>query len=113
MTNPVRPDFVPVEDYISKDFLALENERVWPGVWLIACREEELAGPGAYHVFNIVRDSILLVRQPDDSIKAFHNVCQHRGRRLKDDACGQIGKSIYCRFHGWSQARQLICPPRT
>ncbi len=102
MTNPVRPDFVPVEDYISKDFLALENERVWPGVWLIACREEELAGPGAYHVFNIVRDSILLVRQPDDSIKAFHNVCQHRGRRLKDDACGQIGKSIYCRFHGWS-----------
>ncbi len=102
MTNPVRPDFVPVEDYISKDFLALENAKVWPKAWLMACREEELSGAGAYDVFNVVRDSILLVRQPNDSIKAFHNVCQHRGRRLKEDACGHIGKSIYCRFHGWS-----------
>lgn len=102
MTNPVRPDFVPVADYISKDFLELENEKVWPKVWLMACREEELGGAGAYHGFNVVRDSILLVRQPDGAIKAFHNVCQHRGRRLKEDACGHIGKSIHCRFHGWS-----------
>lgn len=102
MTNPVRPDFVPASDYISRDFLALENERVWPQVWLMACREEELAKPGSYHVFNVLRESILLVRQPEGEIKAFYNVCQHRGRRLKEDACGQIGKSIYCRFHGWS-----------
>ena len=60
MTNPVRPDFVPASDYISRDFLALENERVWPQVWLMACREEELAKPGSYHVFNVVRESILL-----------------------------------------------------
>jgi nitrite reductase/ring-hydroxylating ferredoxin subunit len=102
MTNPVRPDFVPAEDYISKDFLTRESEAVWPKVWLMACREEELATPGAYHVFNLLRESILLVRQPAGEIKAFFNVCQHRGRRLKEDACGQIGKSIYCRFHGWS-----------
>lgn len=101
MNQPVRPDFVPVEDYISKDFLALENQRVWPRVWLMACRAEEVAAPGAFHVFDVVRDSILVVRQPDGGLKAFHNVCQHRGRRLKD-GCGQIGKSIYCRFHGWS-----------
>lgn len=100
-TNPVRPDFVPVSDYISKEFLQLENERVWPRVWLMACREEELAQPGSFYTFDIVRDSILLVRQADDSIKAFHNVCQHRGRRLKD-GCGQMAKSIYCKFHGWS-----------
>lgn len=102
MTNPVRPDFVPAADYTSKDFLALENETVWPKAWLMACREEELPHPGSYHVFNVLRESILLVRQPTGAIKAFYNVCQHRGRRLKEDACGQIGKSIYCRFHGWS-----------
>lgn len=101
MNQPVRSDFVPVADYISKDFLARENERLWPRVWLMACREEEVAAPGSYHVFDVVRDSILVVRQPDGALKAFHNVCQHRGRRLKD-GCGQIGKSIYCRFHGWS-----------
>jgi len=102
MANPVRPDFVPVEDYISKDFLVRENAAVWPKVWLMACREEELPEAGSYHVFNVLRESILLVRQASGEIKAFYNVCQHRGRRLKEDACGQIGKSIYCRFHGWS-----------
>jgi nitrite reductase/ring-hydroxylating ferredoxin subunit len=101
MVNPVRPDFIPAEDYISKDFLAKENERVWPKVWLMACRQEELKEPGSYLVFDVVRDTILLVRQKDGSIKAFYNVCQHRGRKLKE-GCGQIGKSIYCRFHGWS-----------
>ena len=84
-----------------RSFLQLENERVWPRVWLMACREEELEEPGSFVTFDIVRDSILLVRQASGEIKAFHNVCQHRGRRLKD-GCGQIGKSIYCRFHGWS-----------
>jgi len=99
--KPVRPDFVPASDYISKEFLQLENERMWPRVWLMACRVEELEQAGSFVTFDIVRDSILLVRQPAGEIKAFYNVCQHRGRRLKD-GCGQIGKSIYCRFHGWS-----------
>ncbi len=101
MSNPVRPDYVPVEDYISKEFLQLENERVWPKVWLMVCRDEELKDTGSYVTFDIVRDTILLVRQKDGSIKAFYNVCQHRGRKLKE-GCGQIGKSIFCRFHGWS-----------
>ncbi|MGB8362988.1 MAG: aromatic ring-hydroxylating dioxygenase subunit alpha [Rhizomicrobium sp.] len=74
---------------------------MWPRVWLMACRQEELDKPGSYVVFDVVRDSILLVRQPTGEIKAFHNVCQHRGRRLKE-GCGHIGKSIFCRFHGWS-----------
>jgi nitrite reductase/ring-hydroxylating ferredoxin subunit len=99
-SNPVRPDFVPASDYISKEFLRLENERMWPRVWLMACRVEELQQPGSFLTFDIVRDSILLVRQHSGEIKAFHNVCQHRGRRLKD-GCGEMGK-IFCRFHGWS-----------
>jgi len=100
-TERVRPDFVPVSDYISRDFLRLENERMWPRVWLMVCRVEELENPGSFATFDILRESILLVRQPAGDIKAFYNVCQHRGRRLKE-GCGQIGKSIYCRFHGWS-----------
>lgn len=101
MPNPVRPDFVPVEDYTSKKFLALENERVWPKVWLMACREEEIPEAGDFFAFDIIRDSILIVRQPGGALKAFYNVCQHRGRRLKS-GCGQTGKMIHCGFHGWS-----------
>lgn len=99
-SKKVRADFVPVSDYISKDFLQLENERVWPRVWLMACRVEQLDSPGSYVVFDFVRETILLVRQQSGEIKAFHNVCPHRGRRLKD-GCGSMTK-IYCCFHAWS-----------
>lgn len=99
-STQVRPDYVPVSDYISKDFLQLENERVWPRVWLMACRVEEIANPGSYVVFDVIRETILIVRQDTGEFKAFHNVCPHRGRRLKD-GCGCMTK-IYCNFHAWS-----------
>ncbi len=97
----LRSDLVPASDYTSEKFLRLEIDRMWPRVWLMASREEELTQSGSYVVFDILRESILLVRQPSGQIKAFYNVCQHRGRRLKE-GCGNIGKSIFCRFHGWS-----------
>jgi phenylpropionate dioxygenase-like ring-hydroxylating dioxygenase large terminal subunit len=96
----VRPDFVPKDAYISKDFLRLEAERLWPKVWLIACREEEIPRAGDFVTFDIADQSIIVVRQADGGVGAFHNVCQHRGRRLKD-GCGNTGRSIFCRFHGW------------
>ena len=93
MDTTIRADRIPVADYISKQFLAAENESVWPRVWLMACREEEIARPGSYLVFDVVRDTILLVRQADGAIRAFHNVCQHRGRKLKE-GCGTHPRHI-------------------
>jgi phenylpropionate dioxygenase-like ring-hydroxylating dioxygenase large terminal subunit len=84
----------------------LERERLWPRVWQMACREAELAAPGDFVVYDILDDSILVVRTgpgPDD-FAAMYNVCQHRGRRLSDEPRGHIGKAIRCRFHGWQYA---------
>ena len=50
-------------------------------------REEELPRVGAYVTYNIMDESIVVVRVSEDSIKAYYNVCQHRGRRLTD-GCG-------------------------
>jgi phenylpropionate dioxygenase-like ring-hydroxylating dioxygenase large terminal subunit len=97
----VRPDFVPVDAYVSKDIVQLEKQKLWPKVWLIACREEELKKVGDYVTFDIADESILVLRTSPDEIKAFYNVCQHRGRRLKDDAAGNTGRVVRCRFHGW------------
>ncbi|MGE0743560.1 MAG: SRPBCC family protein [Hyphomonadaceae bacterium] len=88
------------EMYYSKDHARLESERLWPKVWLIACREQEVENIGDFVVFDIGAESIVVVRSADDGLKAFYNVCQHRGRRLKD-GCGNTGKTIFCRFHGW------------
>jgi phenylpropionate dioxygenase-like ring-hydroxylating dioxygenase large terminal subunit len=97
----VREDFVPADAYILPEYVEIEEQMLWPKTWLIAAREEELPQPGDYHVFDIGRESILIVRQEDRSLKAFYNVCQHRGRRLKDNMCGRTGKLIRCNFHGW------------
>lgn len=98
--HPVRPDFVPKEDYISADVVRLEAERLWPRVWQVACREEELKKAGDYVVYDVVGESIIVLRAASGEIRAFYNVCQHRGRRLLD-GCGRMGNKIHCRFHGW------------
>src|SRR5256885_4650502 len=95
-----------VEAYISKDFIRLERDKMWRKVWLQAGRVEEIPHVGDYLTFEILDDSILIVRTAADKIKAYHNVCQHRGRRLVDTPKGAVGacgktKQFVCGFHGW------------
>jgi len=96
----VRPDFVPKEGYLSREFAHLEAERLWPHVWQVACRLEEIARVGDFVTYDILDESIIIVRTSDQDIKAFFNVCQHRGRRLTQ-GCGHAN-TFMCRFHGWT-----------
>ncbi len=89
--------------YCDPEIDRLERERLWPNVWQMACREAELVAAGDFVTYDIVDDSILIVRTGAgaDDLAAMYNVCQHRGRRLRDEPHGRIGKTIQCRFHGW------------
>jgi phenylpropionate dioxygenase-like ring-hydroxylating dioxygenase large terminal subunit len=91
---------VPIERYVSQEFHDLEMEKLWKRVWQMACREEVVAEPGDHAVYEIGDTSIVVVRGNDQRIRAFHNVCLHRGRRLKDTP-GRSGE-LRCAFHGWS-----------
>lgn len=95
----VRPDFVPASDYISADFMALEYQRLWPKVWQLACREQEIPKVGDYVTYDIGEQSFIVVRQAPDRIRAFFNVCMHRGRRLTS-GCGNVLR-FHCTYHGW------------
>ena len=68
-------------------------------MWQLACRLEEIPKVGDYVTYEIVDDSIVVVRTAEDRVKAYHNVCAHRGRRLTE-GCGHMQKFV-CRFHGW------------
>jgi phenylpropionate dioxygenase-like ring-hydroxylating dioxygenase large terminal subunit len=96
----IRIDCVPADAYTSPDYVQLENEKLWPRVWLMACREEQFKKVGDYVTFEIGRESFLFVKTAD-KIKAYFNVCQHRGRRLKDFLSGNTAPLIHCPFHGW------------
>jgi phenylpropionate dioxygenase-like ring-hydroxylating dioxygenase large terminal subunit len=97
--DAVRDDFVPKQDFHSKEFAELEKERLWPYVWQLACREEEIPNVGDYVTYDILDDSIIVVRSQSDQIRAFHNVCPHRGTRLTE-GCSHA-KQFVCSFHGW------------
>ena len=62
----IRDDFVPKEAYISREFAALEAQRVWPRTWQVACREEEIPKVGDFVTYNILDESIIVVRAAAD-----------------------------------------------
>jgi phenylpropionate dioxygenase-like ring-hydroxylating dioxygenase large terminal subunit len=101
----------PVEAFLSKEYMELEKERLWPRVWQMADREEVIPNIGDFFTYNIGVDSIIVVRVKEGSGKgalhAFHNVCAHRGRQLIDTPPGVNSvtgnkKQFLCGFHGWT-----------
>jgi phenylpropionate dioxygenase-like ring-hydroxylating dioxygenase large terminal subunit len=95
------PIFVPRERYFSREFFELEKEHLWPHVWQMAAREEELPRPGDFVEYEITGKSILLVRQQDGSVRAFANACRHRATELAKGSGRLPGGQIVCPFHGW------------
>ncbi|HLG86733.1 MAG TPA: aromatic ring-hydroxylating dioxygenase subunit alpha [Alphaproteobacteria bacterium] len=89
---------IPKSRYLSMAFLELEAHRLWLSVWQMACREEEIPNHGDFVVYDIMDQSVIVVRT-GDGIRAFHNVCPHRGRRILDGS-GRVS-GLSCRFHGW------------
>ena len=96
----------PVEAYVSEEYARAEGDRLWAKVWQHAGRVEEIPNVGDYLTYDIGPDSIVVVRSAPDTIKAFHNVCSHRARRLIDSPpgaqCAHGHKKMFvCGFHGW------------
>jgi phenylpropionate dioxygenase-like ring-hydroxylating dioxygenase large terminal subunit len=94
-----RPVAIPVEAYTSEAYARAEGDKLWGKVWQPACRVEEIPKVGDYVTYDIMDESIIVVRTAADKIQAHYNVCQHRGRRLTE-GCGHTAQ-FYCRFHGW------------
>jgi len=96
-----------VEAYTSVEYARAEGHKLWSKVWQHAGRVEEIPNVGDYITYDIGEDSILIVRAAPDKIKAFYNVCSHRGRQLVDapqsahSACGRK-KRFVCGYHGWT-----------
>lgn len=91
---------VPRARYTSPEFAKAELERMWPRVWQVACREEQIPEPGDLVVYESPGASLIIVRGGDDEIRAFYNSCLHRGMRL----CAQDTsvRQLTCPFHGFS-----------
>ncbi|WP_145205782.1 aromatic ring-hydroxylating oxygenase subunit alpha [Sphingobium sp. B2] len=102
-----QPKLLETEPYLSREYLKLERDRLWRRVWLQAARLEEIPNVGDFVTYEILDDSVIIVRSGTDQVRAFHNVCVHRGRRLIDippgarNATGNRNRFI-CGYHGWN-----------
>jgi phenylpropionate dioxygenase-like ring-hydroxylating dioxygenase large terminal subunit len=99
------PDRIPKERYYDSEFFELEAERLWPRVWQMACRLEEIPRPGDFAEYQILDQSIVVVRTEDPDrgelgVTAFQNACRHRGVRVVTGH-GTCESGFTCPFHGW------------
>lgn len=92
---------VPAEPYMSEEFFAKERDAIFKKMWLLAGRTEKVPNKGDFFVkqIEILNASVIIVRGKDKKIRAFYNVCRHRGTNV---AQGQGNcKFFTCKFHGW------------
>jgi phenylpropionate dioxygenase-like ring-hydroxylating dioxygenase large terminal subunit len=97
ITNPER---IPVERYYDAGFHMLEAERLWPRVWQMACRLEQIQNVGDYIEYSNLGQSVIVVRTPG-GIKAYRNACRHRGVQLVTGHGNCKTAGFICPFHGW------------
>lgn len=91
-------------DYWSEAVYEEERERLFFGGWYCIGRADEVPSAGDYLVRDVVGESVFVVRNRAGELRAFYNVCAHRGTKLLDDepACGHLGKALKCPYHAWS-----------
>ena len=95
------PSTMPRDVYSDPMRFELERERVLGAHWIIAGRSEQLAGTGDWLTFEGHGETVVVTRQADGSLAAFHNVCQHRGPALVGELVGCGAKGFTCPYHGW------------
>jgi phenylpropionate dioxygenase-like ring-hydroxylating dioxygenase large terminal subunit len=97
----IDPHGISVGRYIDPAFMRLEYERLWSRVWQAAARLDEIPEAGDYTTYEIGDQSVVVVRVDESTVKAYHNVCPHRGTALAQGT-GRFGSCrIVCPFHGW------------
>ena len=92
---------LPAPFYLSKEVHDLDIAEIFSKHWIYVAVEPDIAEPGDYIKVEIGHNSVIIVRDDDMNVKAFHNVCRHRGSQLCDDAKGSVG-NIVCPYHQWT-----------
>jgi phenylpropionate dioxygenase-like ring-hydroxylating dioxygenase large terminal subunit len=104
---------LPGRYYTSPEIHAEELERIFASRWICVGRGTELPNPGDYLLRTIAGESVIVVRGRDGAVRAFYNVCRHRGTRLCEERQGRFSETIQCPYHAWTYTidGQLIGAP--
>jgi nitrite reductase/ring-hydroxylating ferredoxin subunit len=87
--------------FYDPELFAAEHQKFFREMPLVACMSIELPEPGSYRTFDEAGMPVLISRGKDGQVRAFLNICPHRGSRVAREACGTANR-FTCRFHGWT-----------
>ena len=93
---------LPRDYFVSPDIFGTERERIFYKSWLLVGHVSQLDKPGSYFLYEIDRESVIVLRDGAGEVRAFHNHCRHRGSRLCQQASGTFGATIQCPYHAWT-----------
>lgn len=97
----IAPLVLPAWAYRNAELNTLEYEALFRPSWQFACHINQVKKPGDFVTLDLMRDSVLVMRDKDGVLRAFMNVCRHRGAKLLDGA-GHCKARVTCPYHGWS-----------
>ena len=93
---------LPSRFYTTQEAFDLERERIFHRTWQYVCHVEDLPQPGSYQSFDFADRYAFVIRDSAGGLRAFHNVCRHRGHRLVSDAGRCAAGIITCPYHAWT-----------
>jgi choline monooxygenase len=96
---PTRSFSLPARAYTQAGYFDLEKEAIFYQSWQYVCHEEALRSPGDYYAFKIQDRPVVALRDRDGQLRAFYNVCRHRGHELLNGSGST--KTIVCPYHAW------------
>jgi len=92
---------LPAWTYHSEALLQLEIDEIFLNHWQLAGHVNDVPKKGDYFTLDIANERALIVRGDDGEVRAFHNLCRHRGSRVVGDKQGHCKNALICPFHGW------------
>jgi Rieske 2Fe-2S family protein len=106
MKNPARSaggaTTLPGHYYTSETIFHEELERIFMNRWICAGNASQLRHPGSYFIFTIGKENVIVTLDENRSVRAFYNICRHRGTRICTDSNGQFHGKIQCPYHAWT-----------
>lgn len=93
---------LPAWTYHSEDLTEIEKDLLFRRHWQLACHQSDIPEPGDFQCLDMVGERAVILRGKDGVVRAFHNLCRHRGSRVVGADRGRCKHVITCPFHGWS-----------
>ncbi|MCX4232187.1 MULTISPECIES: aromatic ring-hydroxylating oxygenase subunit alpha [Streptomyces] len=104
---------LPGRYYTDPEIFRQEQEHVFESMWFCAVRGADLARPGAFRTVQVGRENVLVTRTRTGELRAFLNICRHRGARLCTEEAGEVRRTLQCPYHAWTYGLdgKLIAAP--